>query len=458
MTLILVMSAFDFVYQRLLELRDKWFFFERENGEILEIFKGYFNRINEGHKKGESPIVFLGEKKTERFVAAFFASIASRGCLFLLNPLWQKQEWQQVNVIAKPDIVLGIVPQIQPEQIPEENSPRFEGIMIPTGGTSGKIKFVIHTWETLVNSALGFYHYFDCQAINYFVCLPLHHVSGLMPIIRSFITGGKLFFYPFSLLKRGEYPREKFYDFYISIVPTQLNFFLENNPDFLKAFKAVLVGGAPLTDEQIILARKYGLPLAPTYGMTETAGGVTILKPEDFGSNNNSSGRPLPHVKITTEDGIIQVKSTSLFKGYYPHYQPRDVFLTDDLGYMDSDGYLHVLGRNSLKIISGGENIFPQEVERAILATNLVKDVVVKGVKHPYWGEAVACFYVPINEAITAEEIRQRIRGEISGYKIPKIWEKREFIPRNEQGKINYNHPSLMVSPCKGQEERGKRK
>ncbi|MCS6941599.1 MAG: AMP-binding protein [Geminocystis sp.] len=444
--LYLAMLAFDFIYQRLSELRDRWFFFGRENGEILELFKVYLDLVNERYKEGKSPIIFLGEKKTEKFVSAFLASIAGRGCLFLINPLWQKQEWQQLKTIAKPDIVLGTIPQnFDQGDMPEENCPRIAGVMIPTGGTSGRIKFAIHTWDTLVNSALAFYHYFGCKTINYFVCLPLYHVSGLMPFIRSFTTGGRLFFYPFGLLKKGEYPRENFSGFYISLVPTQLNFFLENNPDFLKQFKAILVGGAPLTNEQMFLARKHALPLAPTYGMTETAGGITILKPEEFASNNKSSGKPLPHAKITTENGVIKVESTSLFKGYYPHYKPQHVFVTDDVGHLDSEGYLHVLGRNSFKIISGGENIFPQEVEEVILATNLVEDVAVKGVKHPYWGEIVACFYVPKNETITAEQIRLRIQGEISSYKIPKIWEKREFIPRNDQGKINYNHPSLTV-------------
>lgn len=85
-------------------------------------------------------------------------------------------------------------------------------------------------------------------------------------------------------------------------MPTQLQFFLDKNPFFLQQFKTILVGGASISPQQINLARTYNLPLALTYGMTETASGITILKPEYFTNNNNSSGQVLPHANIISSE------------------------------------------------------------------------------------------------------------------------------------------------------------
>ena len=340
--------------------------------------------------------------------------------------------------------------------------------MIPTGGTSGKIKFAIHTWKTLTNSAQSFYQFFGSLPINSFCCLPLYHVSGLMQFIRSFISNGNLVINSFQDVKNNYQNLTNYQDYFISLVPTQLQFFLDNNPPFLQQFKTILVGGASISPQQIALAREYNLPLALTYGMTETASGITILKPEYFTKNNHSNGQILPHANIILNDSypinfalikqnqsplnpplirgegnkqqdIISIKATSLFKGYYPHYEEKEIYLTDDIGYVDEEGFLYILGRNSQKIITGGENVFPVEIERAILNTNLVKDVVVKAEKDPYWGDAIASYYVPKNQDIKPEEIKEKLKGEISNYKIPKIWYCVLEIPRNAQGKVVIN-------------------
>ena len=129
--------------------------------------------------------------------------------------------------------------------------------------------------------------------------------------------------------------------------------------------------------------------------MTETASGVTILKPQDLSKNLNTVGQNLPHAKIFIDPqkkGIIKIRTSSLFKGYYPHVKDNNILTTDDIGYLDNQGYLSVLGRNSQKIITGGKNVFPLEVEKEILRTNLVKDVYVTGVRDDYWGEVVTVF------------------------------------------------------------------
>ncbi len=432
-----------------------------------ELIEKYFSLINIQKKVTKYPVIFLAEKDYQKFISAFFACIKNDVCLFLVNPNWGKQEWQQVENLVTPDLIFGEI-NYQFNYTNQEKNTRFKGIMIPTGGTSGKIKFAIHTWQTLTNSAQSFFQFFDSLPIDSFCCLPLYHVSGLMQIIRSFISNGNLVINSFQDIKSNHQNLINYQDYFISLVPTQLQFFLDNNPSFLQKFKTMLVGGASISSQQIALAREYNFPLALTYGMTETASGITILKPDYFAKNNNSNGQVLPHANIIlsnlsplnfplikkkqsplnptlirVEDnkpqGIISIKATSLFKGYYPHYEEKEIYQTDDIGYVDEEGFLYILGRNSQKIITGGENVFPLEIERAILNTNLVKDVVIKAEKDPYWGDAIASFYVPIHQDIKPEQIKEKLKGEISNYKIPKIWYCIAEIPRNAQGKVEIN-------------------
>lgn len=404
---------------------------------IYPLVLEYLTKI-EKYSQEKHPIVFIAETNPLRFLSAFFAGIITESCLFLINPSWQQKEWEMIENLVIPDIILGEINYQFTDK--KEKKYRFEGIMIATGGTSGKIKFAIHTWDTLTASAKGFYQYFDRFPINFYDCLPLYHVSGLMPIIRSLITEGSLIINAFSHLKKNLQDIKNYPDYFISLVPTQLQFFLDNQPEILQQFSVILVGGASIYPQQKRLARKYNLPLAFTYGMTETASGISILKPEEFKLGNNSNGHILPHANIIfnfEQKGEMTIESESLFKGYYPHYQELNYFEIDDIGYLDKKKYLHILGRNSQKIITGGENVFPLEIETAILETELVKDIYITSTKDNYWGEIITAFYVPINEAINEDNIKAKLKDLISGYKIPKIWRKLDYIPRNKQGKIN---------------------
>ena len=400
--------------------------------------------------------IIIAESDPCKFFIYFIAGVSANCSLFLCNPDWGQLEWQQVFNLVKPDLILGNLeasltknyPSISPQTFYETSLP-FSPILIPTGGSSGKIRFTIHTWETLTASVAGFYQYFDRKVINSFCILPLYHVSGLMQLMRSLITGGKIAIYSYKNLKNGTIPPIAAEDFFISIVPTQLQFLLESNPTWLSRFRTVLLGGAATARSLLDNARKHNINLAPTYGMTETASGVVILKPKDFLEENNSSGQVLPHAEVTIDgDKIITIKSKSMCLGYYPNLcLNREHFLTDDLGYFDRDGYLYIIGRNSQKIITGGENVFPSEVEPAILATGLVKDICVFGLPDNKWGEVVTALYVAKENHIPAEEIK--IALKISKYKIPKYWLEVETIPRCDRGKINYQQIKEIASEQK---------
>ncbi|MDJ0632494.1 MAG: 2-succinylbenzoate--CoA ligase [Xenococcaceae cyanobacterium MO_188.B29] len=407
-----------------------------------------------------SPVIFIAETEPYKFLAFFVASVAAETQVFLCNPQWKEQEWQQVFELVEPDLILG---NDYLKSNPKKNAIKenivsvrksHSLIMIPTGGSSGKIRFTIHDWSTLTASVTGFCDYFSTKTVNSFCILPLYHVSGLMQFMRSFLTSGKLAILSYSDLKQGKKIKINQQDFFISLVPTQLQFLLQSQPDWLANFQTILLGGAPAWQSLLDEARKYKLPLAPTYGMTETASQIVTLKPQDFLIGNNSSGKVLPHAQVTIIDengnlensnqiGSIALAAESLYLGYYGdsvsnNHQPLEKLITDDLGFVDTQGCLHIVGRRSQKIITGGENVFPAEVEAAILATELVKDVCVIGLPDSIWGQVVISVYTPVQTNISAVMIQTKIEDKLSKYKLPKYWIEIDRLPRNERGKIDY--------------------
>lgn len=403
--------------------------------------------------------VLLAESDPVSFLAGFMAACMAECAVFLANPDWAEAEWQEVGQLVQPHWVWSDRPSTQSIEnylqrqlslaIPTPTQPGW--IMIPTGGSSGNIRFAIHTWDTLMASIQGFQHHFQVQQVHSCCVLPLYHVSGLMQFLRSLTTGGQFALSPFKSLKNGVIPLFDPTHFFVSLVPTQLQQLLQNPEltDWLKQFQTVLLGGAPASLHLLKQARQQGIRLAPTYGMTETASQVATLLPQKFLSGHTSSGTILPHAQITILDskhqpdvpnqiGTVAIQAQSLSLGYYPDLSNSPgYFLTDDLGFLDSNGELNIVGRNSEKIITGGENVFPVEVESAIFLTGLVVDVCVVGMPDSHWGEVVTAIYIPQHPEIHDAEIQAAIAPQLSKFKHPKRWISVSEIPRNQQGKIN---------------------
>jgi o-succinylbenzoate---CoA ligase len=402
---------------------------------------------------GIPPKIILAEREPLRFLASFIAACAANCPVFLCNPDWGTQEWQQVFDLVQPDIILGMGNGEwgmgnghNNRQCPISNS-----IMIPTGGSSGEIKFAIHTWETLISSVQGFTEYFQIKQVNSFCVLPLYHVSGLMQFMRSFTTAGKLAIQPFKAVESSQILNIKQSKFFISLVPTQLQRLLQNSEltEWLSQFNTVLLGGAPAWNELLEKARFHHIRLAPTYGMTETASQIATLKVDDFLGGKISSGQILPHAKVTIRNqqgeilnsnqiGNITIHAQSLALGYYPKTRENQAdFTVDDLGFLDDQGYLNIVGRNSDKIITGGENIYPAEIESAIQATQMVTDICVIGIPDKHWGQALTAIYIPKKSDTSALKIQTLLKDKLSKFKIPKYWIPQQNLPRNSQGKIN---------------------
>jgi o-succinylbenzoate---CoA ligase len=435
----------------------------------------YCDRLSPFTQQNQFPRILISQTDPIELLAGFMAACITECPVFLGNPNWSTQEWQWVLDLVQPHQIWGTVPIPTPPNPSTAEAQAKGWIMIPTGGSSGQIKFAIHTWSTLKSSVQGFQRFFGVDSINSCCVLPLYHVSGLMQFVRSLLTHGHLHIIPFaSLLNHHSHEENQSLSssplgkgglrgvvqdaetnglpqqYFLSLVPTQLQRLLQQ-PDripWLQQFHAILLGGAPAWPTLLEQAKQHQLNLAPTYGMTETASQVVTLKPNAFLQGHSHAGQVLPHTHLEICDstgqplaphktGNIVVKATSLFQGYYPNHSPEATFKTDDLGYFDAQNHLHITGRNSRKIISGGENIFPEEVETALRSTGLVKDVYVTGLPDDQWGEAVVALYVPENPNITTQMLKDAIENPLSHYKHPKRWLSVGEISRNAQGKVD---------------------
>ena len=222
----------------------------------------------------------------------------------------------------------------------------------------------------------------------------------------------------------------------------------------------ILYGASPIPLDLLRECMEvFGCGFAQMYGMTETTGTVCVLPPEDHDPNGNpkmrSAGKPLPGVAIEIRDedgkalppgevGEICIKGGSNMPGYWnlPEATEKTIgtdgwLRSGDAGYVDEDGYVYIHDRVKDMIISGGENIYPAEVESAIYGHPAIADVAVIGVPDDKWGEAVkACVVLKEGQSATPEDIITFTRERIAGFKCPKSIDFIEALPRNPSGKI----------------------
>lgn len=367
-------------------------------------------------------VTIVAEREPARFMAAFAEAVATGGQVFLADPNWSDAQRVELDATARQ----------------ASASPDGRGwLMIPSGGTSGKLKFARHDEETLGAAVRGFCGHFGLARVNAIGVLPLHHVSGLMAWLRCGLTGGDYVPWDWKRLDALEFPaRAAGRDWVISLVPTQLQRLLASREAtaWLREFRTIFLGGGPAWSEILDAAAQAALPVSLSYGMTETAAMVTALRPAEFLAGERSSGRALPHARVRIDaDGVVVVNAESVFRGHYPEMRGAREFTTEDLGRVDARGYLHVLGRRDAVIITGGKKVHPSEVETALRASGEFSDVAVIGVPDPEWGEiVVACYPLGAREPQVA-----RATFALAGYQRPKRFVAIPDWPRNAQGKVN---------------------
>jgi O-succinylbenzoic acid--CoA ligase len=392
------------------------------------------------------------ESQPERFMQAFCGAVAAGGTVFIADPSWGAVERAR---FAK---VLGQSPATRGQgsianrksEIEDRESEAGQGwLCMATGGSSGAVRWARHDQGTLAAAVRGCCGHFEVGRVNAVGVLPLYHVSGLMAWMRCALTGGRYIPWAWADMEAGRWPRITAGDWFLSLVPTQLQRLLgrPDAVDWLRRFRAVFIGGGPAWPDLLDRAADAGLPLAPGYGMTETAAMVAALRPEEFLLGRRGCGSALPHAVLTlNEDGVIQIAAGSLFCGYFPGWRGNmGAWSTEDLGRFDEKGGMHVIGRRDAVIISGGKKIEPAEVEAVLRSTGQFVDVAVLGVPDAEWGESVVAGYPDDTNVPDLALVERFLAGELAPYKRPKHYVAVAW-PRNAQGKINRHALEELVA------------
>jgi O-succinylbenzoic acid--CoA ligase len=302
-------------------------------------------------------------------------------------------------------------------------------LLVFTSGSVGAPKGVRLTMANLEAAArASAAHLGHDRDDDWLLAMPLHHVAGLSILVRQTYTGGSVTMLPafeaeaFATAMRGDVTMA-------SVVPTMLRRLLRHGP--FEGLRAVLVGGGPIPDGLLENAVESGLPVLPTYGMTETFGQVATLRP---GSAVERKTHPLPGVELRIGGtGRIAVRGEQVSPGYWGEPDRESQwFVTGDLGSIDDDGALRVTGRADTVIVTGGENVSPEVVEVVVAECPGVDAVVIVGVPDEEWGQVVSCLY---QGTASADAVADWLAERLPPHAVPKRWARVEAIPRTALGK-----------------------
>ncbi len=320
--------------------------------------------------------------------------------------------------------------------------------IVYTSGTAGLAKGVMLTYGNLWASA-------SASALNlgldpgdrWLACLPLHHVGGLSIPIRSAIYGTTVELHTGFVPEAVNAALRSREVTLLSVVPTMLRRMLDaGGPPFDGALRVVLVGGGPVPPALLDRAAARGLPVVQTYGLTEAASQVTTLAPSEAMSRLGSAGRPLLSADVRIDapagaPGEILIRGPAVTPGYFRDPEATAAAFTGgwlqtgDIGVLDKDGFLTVLDRRDDVIVSGGENIYPAEVEAALLAYPGIEAAAVVGLPDEEWGQRVAAAVVS-GQPVELPRIEPLLRSRLAGYKIPAAVERVDALPTTASGKV----------------------
>lgn len=304
-----------------------------------------------------------------------------------------------------------------------------EASIIFTSASAAKPKAVLHTIANHYYSALGSNRNIPfTKDDTWLMSLPMYHISGFSLIMRSLINGGSIQF-PKSNESVSDAIKASAIT-HISLVAAQMSDLLESDESIarLQKFKAILIGGSAIPTNLIKRSLANNLPIFSTYGSTEMASQITTTAPGDLRDNIETSGKALDNreLKIAT-DGEILVKGKTLFKSYVKKDTielPTDAqgyFHTNDTGQLDADGNLTVTGRMDLMFISGGENIYPLQIERAIENIPNVARAIVIFADDKKFGKVPAAFIkMQRNQTLDVKFIQAELQKTLESFKIPK--------------------------------------
>jgi len=337
---------------------------------------------------------------------------------------------------------------------PVERDPDETAAILFTSGTTGDPRGVRLTLGNLAASATASAFRLGVQpGDRWLCCLPVSHMGGLAPTVRSVLYGTTLVLQRSFDAERTARALAEQAATGVSLVPTQLTRLLDAGWSPPSTLRTVLVGGAPATETLRERALEAGVPIHPTYGMTETASQVATATPGDVREHPGTVGQPLVFTDVTVladgepagpgERGELVVDGPTVAPGYLDSEATERAvgergLHTGDVGYRDGDGRLWVVGRRDDTILTGGELVVPSEVESALRAHPGVADVTVVGLPDEEWGERVAALVVPDGEeAPDAAALREHCRDRLAAFKLPKTVRAVEELPRTGSGTVD---------------------
>jgi O-succinylbenzoic acid--CoA ligase len=317
--------------------------------------------------------------------------------VFLGNPHWGPEEMAEAlrlipagtRLVGADHVATGAAPTGWPEV--------WRGrTMIPTGGTGGRVKFIVHDPASLAAAVRALRDFLAARGLGpklHGVTLtPPWHVSGLMPFVRAAVTGGKHLvldgrFAPDAPLPTVSLPTDGAR--IASLVPAQLMRLLARpgGEAWLRKFNVILLGGSAVPPACLREIRDRRLPVYLTYGMTETAAACALCPPEATWKNQPPRGVPLPGTRFALQGDVLTVATPALARGPWPEGAfPAEGFVTQDRAQLAADGTVKVLGRADRVIVTGGEKVDPARVEAALAS---LAPAYVCGLPDPRWGERV---------------------------------------------------------------------
>ncbi|OAH62572.1 o-succinylbenzoate--CoA ligase [Domibacillus aminovorans] len=315
-----------------------------------------------------------------------------------------------------------------------------------TSGTTGRPKGVIQTYgnhyASVTASALNLGLHVDD---SWLCTVPLFHISGYSILMKSVLYGMEVRLvekFDASVINESLQNGEATI---ISVVSAMLSNMINRlSGTYSPRFRCMLLGGGPAPVSILEQCKQKNIPVFQTYGMTETSSQIVTLAPEYTMEKLGSVGKPLfpCAVKIDGEnEGEILVSGPNVTTGYLNRQEANESsfqdgwFRTGDIGRLDADGFLYVLDRRSDLIISGGENIYPAEIESVLTSHHAIREAGVAGVADEKWGSVPAAFYVA-NHPVTSEELAAFCIEKMARYKVPAYFIETAELPRNASNKL----------------------
>lgn len=332
------------------------------------------------------------------------------------------------------------------ELIPVFKSDWVASIMY-TSGTTGKPKGVLQTFGNHFYSAVSSALNLGLSSADKWLCVaPIFHISGFSIIMRGLIYGMTVRLVEKFRAEEIERILANETVTIMSVVPFMLKKLIQQqnktNTHYNSAFRCMLLGGGTIDRETLEICLQRSIPVVQCYGMTETCSQIVALRSVDALLKLGSVGQPLFSTQLKlSKDGEILLKTPALTPGYLnlPNKLPSKMidgwYRTGDIGHLDKEGYLYIDGRADEMLISGGENIFPQEVEQVYQRYPQINEVAVVGQNDSVWGQVPVAFVVS-DRRLSTTKLMNYGYEHLARYKVPQHYIFVSELPKNASGKI----------------------